>query len=276
MSKYDQKNQKVNNQFNADKINVELKSIVCPNCQQGNPPKAKFCSECGTSLLFKCPICNSETPLGGKFCSGCGKEISKIYNDIEEAQRRRGGAERELIFQYRTKPRNALDPVSYLITSKYESRMTLEIDEYVMKQETGVVYFSGSSSTKVADGNLYLTNKRLIFLGCDAEDHIVSYDDAYPFSEISNVNDETIKILFLGVSLLKIVWKGKTKKFSLPTDMAKLWADTIRPHTTKTPSKSLSQIISENSDSNSIKCPQCGLPFKTKESLNSHVSNWHK
>lgn len=279
MSKFDQKNQNVNTQLNADKINIELKSITCPNCQQGNPAKAKYCSECGTSLVFKCPLCNSETSLGAKFCSGCGKEINQIIADIQEAHSQRGGSERELVYEFRSKVRDLLDPISYLATRKSEARVTLEIDEYVNRKEDGIVYFKGGSSTKVADGILYLTNKRLIFLGCDSEYRLNEYEDAYPLNEISDVSNETVKILFLSASLLKIIWNGNVKKFSFARDVVESWVESIstrlpKGHSTKNNVTPKSVIY--NSDSNSLKCPQCGLPFKTEESRKTHIANWHK
>lgn len=227
MSSFDQKNQKVNTQLNADKINIDLKSITCPNCQQGNPPKAKFCSECGASLLFKCPICNSETPLSGKFCSGCGKEINTIFADIEEAKSRRGGNNRELVYEFRTKARDSFSVISHLATLKLDARMTLEVDEYITMQENGIELYKSGTSKKEAEGVLYLTNKRLIFLGCDSEDRMVPYADTYLFSEISEASSEIEKLLFLSISSLKIIWKGNIKKFSFTNNVGEAWAKAI-------------------------------------------------
>ena len=50
--------------------------MKCPRCQQENPPQAKFCLECGTSLALKCTKCGTELPPGAKFCLECGQSVS--------------------------------------------------------------------------------------------------------------------------------------------------------------------------------------------------------
>src|SRR5215510_8331576 len=47
----------------------------CPQCQQDNPPQAKFCLECGTRLLLTCAQCGTELPAGAKFCLECGQPV---------------------------------------------------------------------------------------------------------------------------------------------------------------------------------------------------------
>lgn len=48
----------------------------CPRCQQENPPKAKFCSECGARLAQSCAQCGSELPSSAKFCVECGHPVA--------------------------------------------------------------------------------------------------------------------------------------------------------------------------------------------------------
>jgi class 3 adenylate cyclase len=48
----------------------------CPQCQQENPPQAKFCLECGTCLALTCAQCGTELPPGSKFCLECGQSVS--------------------------------------------------------------------------------------------------------------------------------------------------------------------------------------------------------
>ena len=47
----------------------------CPQCQQDNPPQAKFCLECGTRLVLTCAQCGTELPAGAKFCLECGQPV---------------------------------------------------------------------------------------------------------------------------------------------------------------------------------------------------------
>lgn len=47
---------------------------LCPACGAQNPPEAKFCGECGTSLEGgkTCPRCGTEVPPEGDVCEVCG------------------------------------------------------------------------------------------------------------------------------------------------------------------------------------------------------------
>jgi class 3 adenylate cyclase/tetratricopeptide (TPR) repeat protein len=49
--------------------------MQCPQCQQENPPQAKFCLECGTRLVLTCAQCRTELPGGAKFCLECGQPV---------------------------------------------------------------------------------------------------------------------------------------------------------------------------------------------------------
>ncbi|MFQ9986085.1 MAG: zinc ribbon domain-containing protein [Lachnospiraceae bacterium] len=51
--------------------------IKCPNCGELNKEDAKFCCECGTSLITKkyCPQCGGEVETDSKFCSTCGQKL---------------------------------------------------------------------------------------------------------------------------------------------------------------------------------------------------------
>ena len=47
----------------------------CPNCQATNPAGAKFCMNCGQSLVLTCPNCATELPPTAKFCFNCGRRV---------------------------------------------------------------------------------------------------------------------------------------------------------------------------------------------------------
>src|SRR3972149_3841921 len=50
----------------------EEHAMVCRQCQQENPPKAKFCNGCGAGLDSACPGCGQANPPASRFCSECG------------------------------------------------------------------------------------------------------------------------------------------------------------------------------------------------------------
>src|SRR5436309_2412106 len=44
----------------------------CAVCSHENPPRAKFCQQCGARLEIRCARCGSELPLSASFCHDCG------------------------------------------------------------------------------------------------------------------------------------------------------------------------------------------------------------
>ena len=46
--------------------------IACPQCQQKNSVRARFCGECGTQLVRVCPACGHAESPHTRFCSACG------------------------------------------------------------------------------------------------------------------------------------------------------------------------------------------------------------
>jgi class 3 adenylate cyclase/tetratricopeptide (TPR) repeat protein len=49
---------------------------ACPTCGAENRAGAKFCSECGTSLLAICAVCGTPAEAGRRFCSECGAPLA--------------------------------------------------------------------------------------------------------------------------------------------------------------------------------------------------------
>jgi tetratricopeptide (TPR) repeat protein len=51
--------------------------MKCPHCQAENRRGAKFCVDCGQSLLTEltCPNCGKSSPPGSKFCQECGHAL---------------------------------------------------------------------------------------------------------------------------------------------------------------------------------------------------------
>jgi len=231
MSKYDQRNQKVDTQLNADNINVGLKPVTCPKCKNGNPAVAKFCSECGTSLVTKCPICNVENSVGAKFCSGCGSEIESAGEKIKRAEIIRGGASRELSYTFSGKVHEILNPVDHLMAmaNKTTLRFTIDIDEYVIRTEEDASLFKGNNFSPDFKGKLCLTNKRLIMFAYDPKNRYTNDVLLYPFSELKNVKFEITKILLLSVRILSFLSNGNPRRIQGLSDaFNEDWAKVIK------------------------------------------------
>ncbi|WP_245783586.1 double zinc ribbon domain-containing protein [Paracidovorax konjaci] len=46
----------------------------CPNCRTLNAGNARFCQQCGTSMVpARCAHCGTSMQMGAKFCGQCGK-----------------------------------------------------------------------------------------------------------------------------------------------------------------------------------------------------------
>ncbi|OGK87915.1 MAG: hypothetical protein A2X51_06090 [Candidatus Rokubacteria bacterium GWC2_70_24] len=50
--------------------------MICRQCQQENPPKAKFCNGCGAGLDSACPGCGHANPPASRFCNDCGHPLA--------------------------------------------------------------------------------------------------------------------------------------------------------------------------------------------------------
>ena len=60
---------------------------ACPSCGTENPPEARFCSRCGSSLGLACGRCGADLPPDARFCPSCGLELAPA----------RAGEERKLV-----------------------------------------------------------------------------------------------------------------------------------------------------------------------------------
>lgn len=55
---------------------AEADQLICDECGSGNEVRAKFCIECGTTLIpVVCPSCSSPNKPHAKFCADCGQKI---------------------------------------------------------------------------------------------------------------------------------------------------------------------------------------------------------
>src|SRR5512132_4267430 len=63
--------------------------MICTSCGADNPRGAKFCTECGTSLLQTCPSCATPNAPTARFCSECGTALG---DDVTPDELRSAGA----------------------------------------------------------------------------------------------------------------------------------------------------------------------------------------
>ena len=47
----------------------------CTGCGTENPPRVKFCSECGGPMGVPCPYCGQRNPADAADCGGCGRSL---------------------------------------------------------------------------------------------------------------------------------------------------------------------------------------------------------
>ena len=50
--------------------------MECARCAHANPPDARYCAACGTSLLLPCPGCGVPASPAQRFCTGCGYALA--------------------------------------------------------------------------------------------------------------------------------------------------------------------------------------------------------
>lgn len=60
------------------KSNPISAQLTCPGCESINPGVARFCLNCGVSLVNHCPNCQAETPPGARFCFSCGQQVGGV------------------------------------------------------------------------------------------------------------------------------------------------------------------------------------------------------
>ncbi len=51
--------------------------MLCPNCKQENPDRARFCNSCGAKLDGACPKCGHANPPSSRFCNECGLALNQ-------------------------------------------------------------------------------------------------------------------------------------------------------------------------------------------------------
>jgi class 3 adenylate cyclase/tetratricopeptide (TPR) repeat protein len=70
--------------------------MICATCGADNPTGAKFCNECGASLLRRCASCGTPNAPTARFCSECGAVLAE--QDTSKQERPAGAvAERRVV-----------------------------------------------------------------------------------------------------------------------------------------------------------------------------------
>ncbi|MFT4564818.1 MAG: class 3 adenylate cyclase/tetratricopeptide (TPR) repeat protein [Gammaproteobacteria bacterium] len=62
--------------------------MICEHCQRDNPPRAKFCLECGTAFAQRCSKCQTELPANSKFCLECGQSTNATVSETRTGRTR--------------------------------------------------------------------------------------------------------------------------------------------------------------------------------------------
>src|SRR5262249_40565795 len=61
----------------------------CASCGFENPEQAKFCEECGTTLVRVCPSCGQQVRPTAKFCGQCGTTLGAAAKPLPAKSRSR-------------------------------------------------------------------------------------------------------------------------------------------------------------------------------------------
>jgi len=65
----------------------------CRDCDAQTPEGARFCEDCGATLLLSCPSCGAEATPGKRFCRECGAQLLTDVLQPEDA----GDGEHKLV-----------------------------------------------------------------------------------------------------------------------------------------------------------------------------------
>ena len=70
---------------------VQDNVVVCPECHVENPKSARFCGQCGHTLIEDCPQCHTSVAFYEKFCPACGGNMKELRyrKRVEDAERHR-------------------------------------------------------------------------------------------------------------------------------------------------------------------------------------------
>lgn len=75
---------------------MRLLGFPCPRCGTLADKTARFCSECGETLLIKCPDCRKDIPLSAHVCPNCGRNRAAV-SIIAEADEKRKRIESQTV-----------------------------------------------------------------------------------------------------------------------------------------------------------------------------------
>ena len=58
----------------------------CASCQTQNSDDAKFCMQCGASLVSQCSQCGAPLPTEARFCSSCGHQLAGAKPELADSR----------------------------------------------------------------------------------------------------------------------------------------------------------------------------------------------
>ena len=56
----------------------------CAVCSHENPPRARFCQQCGARVEIRCAGCGSKLPPSARFCHDCGLPVADATSATPE------------------------------------------------------------------------------------------------------------------------------------------------------------------------------------------------
>ena len=96
--------------------------MLCPQCQANNPCEAKYCMNCGTSLVLVCPNCSTQNANYANYCIECGYSL----RDAEPAATGRT-------------PKNEVNSIKRFIPKEYAEKLDTARRSQSMKGERRIV-----------------------------------------------------------------------------------------------------------------------------------------
>src|SRR3984957_5740435 len=108
----------------------------CTACNCENPPKARFCVECGTVLGNLCPRCGAENLQQFKFCAECGASLRDSSQPPSLVRPATTSPSQSFGAEYSRQPEEALESERKTITALFaDIKSSMELIENLDPEE---------------------------------------------------------------------------------------------------------------------------------------------